>query len=106
MEEDFIQVFVTIDDKDKAEEIAGSLVSKRLAACVQITSPIESIFTWKGEVERSEEWMLLIKSKVSLFDELEKEIKRLHPYKTPEIITHKILMGNEDYLEWMEKNLK
>ncbi len=106
MEEDFIHVFVTIDDKDDAEEIAGSLVSKKLAACVQITSPIESTYTWKGEVERSKEWMLMIKSKVSLYDELEKEIKRLHPYETPEIITHKILIGNEDYLEWMEKNLK
>ncbi len=106
MEEDFIQVFVTIDDEDDAEEIAGSLVSKKLAACVQITSPIESTYTWKGEAERSKEWMLLIKSKASLFDELEKEVKQLHPYETPEIITHKILMGNEDYLKWMDKNLK
>ncbi len=106
MEEDFIQVFVTIDDEDDAEEIAGSLVSKKLAACVQITSPIESTYTWKGEAERSKEWMLMIKSKASLFDELEKEVKQLHPYETPEIITHKILMGNEDYLEWMDKNLK
>ena len=106
MEEDFIQVLVTIDDKDKAEEIAGSLVSKRLAACVQITSPIESIFTWKGEVERSEEWMLLFKSKDSLFEELEKEIKNLHPYETPEIIAHEIIIGNDDYLDWMDKNLR
>ncbi|MFW6083294.1 MAG: divalent-cation tolerance protein CutA [Thermoplasmatota archaeon] len=106
MEEDFIQVFVTIDDKDTAKEIAESLVSKKLAACVQITSPIESTYTWKEEVERSEEWMLMIKSKVSLFDELEKEVKNLHPYETPEIVGHEIIIGNEDYLDWMKKNLK
>ncbi len=106
MEEDFIQVLVTIDDEDTAREIAESLVSKKLAACVQITSPIESIYTWENKVEKNKEWMLMIKSKVSLFDELEKEVKRLHPYETLEIITHKIQMGNNDYLDWMDKNLK
>ena len=48
----------------------------------------------------------MIKSKVSLFDELEKEVKQLHLYETPEIIAHKIQMGNNDYLDWMDENLK
>ncbi|MFW6196057.1 MAG: divalent-cation tolerance protein CutA [Thermoplasmatota archaeon] len=106
MEEDFIQVFVTVDDEDTAKDISESLVSKKLAGCVQITSPIESIYTWKGEVERSEEWMLMIKSKASLYGELEKEVKQLHPYETPEIIAHEIIMENEGDLRWVDKNLK
>ena len=106
MEAHFIYFFVTIDDEDTAKEIAESLVSKKLAACVQITSPIESIYTWENKVEKNKEWMLMIKSKVSLFDELEKEVKQLHLYETPEIIAHKIQMGNNDYLDWMDENLK
>ena len=106
MEEDFIQIFVTVDEKDTADEIAETLVSEKLAACVQITSPIKSTYTWKGEIEISEEWILIIKSKISLYEDLETEIKRLHTYETPEIIAHKVYIGNEDYLRWLEMNLR
>ena len=87
--------------------MAGALVGKRLAACVNVmTTPVKSVYRWKGEVERASEVLMLIKTTRRKFAALEKEIRRLHSYQTPEIIALPIFAGSRAYLEWLRNSLK
>jgi len=104
--DEYIQVFTTTEKREQAEKIARALVEKRLAGCVQIVGPVVSTYWWKGKVEIAEEWLCFIKSKKSLFNELEKAIKEVHPYETPEIIAIPIVEGSKNYLEWLKRELK
>ncbi len=104
--EEYIQITMTTEKKKDAESIAGVLVEKRLAGCVQIIGPITSTYHWKGNIETSEEWLCLIKSRKDLYVELEKEIKEMHPYETPEIIATPVVGGSKDYLKWLSDELK
>ncbi len=99
--EEFIQVFTTVEKKIHAERIARELVERRLAACVQIVGPVESRYRWKGHVESAEEWLCIIKSRASLFPDLEKAIKEMHPYEVPEITAAPIIAGSKDYFDWL-----
>lgn len=105
MTEEYIQVSTTTEKKEDAEKIARALVERRLAACTQIVGPIESTYWWKGNVERAEEWLCLIKSRRSLYAQVEREISRLHPYETPQIIAAPFVCGSEDYLKWLSSEL-
>jgi periplasmic divalent cation tolerance protein len=104
--EEYLQIFTTTEKKQDAERIASSLVDKRLAGCVQITGPIISNYHWKGAIETSEEWLCIIKSRRDLYEEIEKAIKEIHPYETPEIIATPIVAGSRDYLTWLSDELK
>ena len=101
-----IQVQTTIDDRERAESIAGVLLQKRLAACVQIIGPVKSLYRWKGAVETSGEWALLIKTRASLYRKVERAIRENHPYEVPEIIALPIVRGGRDYLDWIAENTK
>jgi periplasmic divalent cation tolerance protein len=106
MTEKYIQVFTTTEKKEEAEKIAKVLVEKRLAGCVQVFGPIKSTYWWKDNVETADEWICFIKSKKNLYEQLERAIKDVHPYETPEIIAVSITDGSEDYLMWLNKELK
>lgn len=101
-----IQVTTTTADRADAERIAASLVAKRLAACVQVSGPIESTYRWKGQIEVSQEWLCTIKTVRSLFPEVEDAIRELHSYEQPEIIAVPIVMGCETYLEWVAESVE
>lgn len=88
-----------------AEQIARTLVSEKLAACVNIKPGITSIYQWQGAIETETEVQLMIKSKQQLFNVLSDRICSLHPYDVPEIIALEIKNGNGDYLNWIEDNL-
>lgn len=103
---EYMQVFVTIDDELKAVEIAEKIVEKRLAACVQITGPVTSVYRWEGKLNKDKEWLLIFKSSGKLYDELEGEIKRLHTYDVPEILALPVEKGNKDYFNWLNRELK
>lgn len=92
---------VTIDDPKKAREIAGFLVQRGLAACVNIIPEIRSIYKWNGEVCDEIERMLVIKTRSELFEELQRTVKELHPYDVPEIILLNIEKGFPPYLQWI-----
>ncbi|MEF8873831.1 MAG: divalent-cation tolerance protein CutA [Candidatus Thermoplasmatota archaeon] len=98
----YIQVITTIDEKRKADEIAEEMVKKGLAACVQISGPIESTYEWKDQIEKSEEWVCLLKSKKGRYDELEEAIKEIHTYENPEIIAQAVTDGSREYLDWID----
>lgn len=98
-----ILVLCTTNSKDSAKHIATHLVNNRLAACVNIIPNVLSVYQWKGNVETDEEFLLLIKTREVLYEKLEKEIVKLHPYETPEIISFDISKGLPEYLKWAEK---
>jgi len=102
----YVQVVTTVERKEDGEDIAKTLVERRLAACVQLVGPIKSMYWWKDEIETAKEWLCYIKTHESLYDELEEAIKAIHPYETPEIISLPILSGSEDYLEWIHNEIK
>lgn len=101
----YIQVFTTTSAKKDAEMIAKELVKNKLAACVQITT-ISSIYRWKGKIERSKEYLCIIKSKGGLYKKIEKTIKKIHPYEVPEIISFDISSGNKKYFSWIDKSIE
>jgi periplasmic divalent cation tolerance protein len=98
---EFIQITTTIDSRDLAMQIAGKLVEKKIAACVQVSGPITSIYEWKAKIENAEEWYCVIKTRKNLYQKVEEAIKAIHPYEVPEIIALPILEGNKDYLDWI-----
>jgi periplasmic divalent cation tolerance protein len=101
----YIQISTTTETKEQAESIAQYLVEQNLAACVQITGPITSIYRWKGKVENAQEWLCLIKTRDELFEKVEAAIKKLHPYETPEIIAVPVVKGSKEYLNWLNYEL-
>ena len=98
---DFIQVFMTAEKKEEAENIASAMVEKRLAACAQLLGPIRSTYWWEEKIETSDEWLCIMKSRKDLFEKLEKGIREMHPYDVPEIVALPIVSGSRDYLEWL-----
>jgi len=101
----YIQVVTTTGNRQDAEKIAGMLVDRKLAGCVQIISSVMSIYRWKGHIETAEECQCVIKSRKDLYGAIEAVIKSMHPYETPEIIALPIIAGSRDYLEWLENGL-
>ena len=100
---DLIVVLVTCGSEEQATNIANSLVEERLAACVNIISPIRSIYRWEGKIWDEKEWMLIIKTQKKKFEELEKKVKSLHSYSVPEIIALPMVEGSTPYLKWLEE---
>jgi periplasmic divalent cation tolerance protein len=101
----YVQVFTTTEKKEDAEKIARILLEARLAACIQVVGPISSLYWWKGKIEKAEEWLCIIKTREDLYGELEKTIRKNHPYEVPEIIAIPIISGNRGYLDWIGMEL-
>jgi periplasmic divalent cation tolerance protein len=102
----FIVVFVTCKSAKEAQRIAARLIQKRLAACVNIAGRVKSIYRWKGKIEAANEILMVIKSTRKKFAALEKEIRRLHSYETPEIIALPIVAGSGAYVRWLSDSVK
>jgi periplasmic divalent cation tolerance protein len=101
---DAIVVFMTAANGEEATRLADMLVSARLAACVQIMPKLESVYRWRGQIERANEVLLIAKTAASKFEELEREVRALHSYETPEIVAIPIVAGSAAYLEWLFAN--
>ena len=101
MPEPLIQVVTTAASLDEARRIAAALVERRLAACVQIVGPIESVYRWKEKIETATEWQCQIKTRQSKFSAVEAAICALHSYEVPEILALPISDGNSAYLRWL-----
>src|SRR5581483_2766057 len=102
---DKIVVFSTCDSEEQAGTIARSLLEQRLAACVTILPGARSIYCWKGEIENSAEWMLVIKSRRDLMIQLRTAIGKVHSYEVPELLAVPVVDGSEDYLAWLDREL-
>jgi periplasmic divalent cation tolerance protein len=93
---------VTIDDIEKAAQMAKFLVEKKLVACVNIVPKIRSIYFWNGQVCDDTEVLMIMKTRGALFEDLKTAVKELHPYEVPEIISWNIEKGLESYLKWID----
>ncbi|HEY9405154.1 MAG TPA: divalent-cation tolerance protein CutA [Pyrinomonadaceae bacterium] len=101
-----IMVMMTAGSREEAARLAEMLVGARLAACVQILPEVESVYHWKGEVRRDPEVLLLAKTTEARFSLLEREVRALHSYETPEIIALPITDASAPYLEWLAATVK
>lgn len=100
-----IIVLVTAPNSKEANLIADALVSEQLAACVNIVPSIESIYRWEGEVKHDSEALMIVKTTNDRYAELERRVKELHSYSTPEVIALKIERGSEEYLSWLRQSV-
>lgn len=98
-------VLVTASSEQEAKVLAKSLVESQLAACVSLM-PIQSIYTWQGELHQEQEWQLLIKTELAQFETISAKIQELHSYEVPEIVAIPIIAGSNSYLQWISAQLK
>ena len=86
--------------------IAEKILEERLAACVNLQATSQSLYWWKGKITQDQEHTLLIKTKKEAYPKLEGKIQEIHPFDVPEIIALPILIGSEDYLDWIENETR
>jgi periplasmic divalent cation tolerance protein len=103
--QEFILVYVTAGSPAEGDRLARVLVEERLAACVNRIAPVQSVYRWQGKVEQSEEELLIVKTRKTLFAALESRVRELHSYSVPEIIAVPIVDGSEGYLRWLGEQL-
>lgn len=98
-----IAVLTNLPDSDSAFNLARELVKMRLAACVNVLSPVTSIYRWEDKLEEATEIPVLIKSTHDNYSAIEAVIRRTHPYELPEIVSWTLERGLADYLAWVER---
>ncbi len=98
----YIVVVTTTDSQDEAQKLAGQAIERRLAACVQIVGPLQSVYRWKGKVEQAEEFRCEMKTTSSHYVELAAMIRELHSYDVPEIIALPVKDISSEYANWLD----
>jgi len=96
-----ILVLTNVPDRAVATTLARALLDGRLAACVNIGGPVESIYHWRGGIETATEIPVAIRTQSALYSNVEAAIRKLHPYDTPEILAIPVAAGDERYLDWL-----
>lgn len=105
-QEKYIVVFVTAKAIPEGRKIAQAVLKQRLAACVNIVPGVESHFWWDGKLDSSQEVLLIMKTRKTLFTKLAKAVKASHSYNVPEIIALPLQAGDKPYLDWIRKETK
>jgi periplasmic divalent cation tolerance protein len=104
MKHSYVIVMITVPSREVGQQIANLLLERRLAACINILSPVTSIYTWEGRAHTDEEALLIVKTRQELFEEqLVPAVQAVHPYDVPEIIALPVLMGSGNYLDWINE---
>lgn len=103
---EYTWVYTTHENKAKALEMGKILVREKLIACTNIFENVSSIYEWKGEIIEDSEVLMIMKTKSSLFVELQKRVEELHSYDCPCIVGLPIIKGNEPYLNWLKQQTK
>ncbi|MBV8904015.1 MAG: divalent-cation tolerance protein CutA [Acidobacteriia bacterium] len=102
---DKIVVLSTCGSEQEAETLARTLVEQHLAACVNVVPAMKSYYRWKGSLESSAEWLMLIKSSRERFEALRAVLEKTHSYEVPEVIALPIVDGSPNYLNWIGTSL-
>ena len=95
-------VLVTAGSEEEAATIGRALIEERLGACANIVPRIRSIYRWKGKIYDEQEFLIIIKTRTSLFEAVQKRVKELHSYEVPEIVSFPVALGLPQYLEWVQ----
>ncbi len=98
---DTLLVITHAPNQAAAQSLAQALITRRLAACVNVLAPCRSVYHWQGAVESAEEVPLLIKTTSAQYESLQRAIVELHPYELPEVIAVPVIRGLPAYLEWI-----
>ncbi|MGB6190066.1 MAG: divalent-cation tolerance protein CutA [Aeromonas molluscorum] len=98
---DAMLLLCTCPSQASADLISEQLLERRLAACINQLAPVRSVYRWQGKIEWASEIQLIIKSRISLFADIEQRILALHPYETPELLMLPITGGHTPYLAWL-----
>jgi len=101
MSSEYVIVLTTLPADGDAGAFAQALVESRLAACVNLLPPMESVYRWKGTVERENERQVIIKTTMPRVDALWQRVRDLHPYEVPEFVVIPVVDGNQAYLQWV-----
>ena len=99
-------VYMTCADRAEAESIGTVLVERRLAACVNILDGMQSLYWWEGKVERSEEAVLIAKTRRDKVEELTEAVKAMHGYEVPCVVALDIAGGNSDFMAWIREETR
>lgn len=99
-------VISTTSSSGEAERLGEEIVEDRLAACVNVIEGIKSIYWWEGDVEKSSEALLLAKTTEDCLNDLISKIKEIHSYDVPEVVAFQVDKGSEDYLDWLDRNVR
>ena len=94
-------VMTNAPDRETAEQLADALVQEKLAACVNILAPCQSVYRWQGAVERAEEVPMLIKTAQDRYAALQRRLVELHPYDVPEVLAWRPQAGWPAYANWV-----
>ncbi len=103
---DKVVIMVTAGSRRECRKIARRLIEEKLAACVNITQPIQSLFRWEGKIDNSKEFLMFIKTNRDLFPQIKAEISLIHSYHTPEIICLPVIDGSPNYLQWIGDSVR
>lgn len=101
----YILVTTTCSDRASLQQIAEHLVDSRLAACVQFSGPVLSVYRWEEKLESTQEWLLQVKTRASLWETVVATINSLHPYDVPELLATPLAHIAPDYERWLDENL-
>jgi len=98
---EYVEVHSTTNTRDEADRICSAVVQARLAASAQVLAPIRSTYWWQGRIERTDEYLLSMKTTRDKFDQLGRMIRANHSYEIPEIVAVSIIDGSDDFLGWI-----
>lgn len=101
----YIMITTTFDSKDEADKLMDLLLQQRLVSCCQLSN-ITSSYHWKGKIEKTEEFLLQMKTKKELYKEIEKVILDNHSYEVPQLVAYDIVEGYSEYLKWIKNETK
>ncbi len=93
---------IACPNREEAERLAESLVTEKLAACVNIVPGVTSVYFWEGKLCKEDEHLLIVKSVVEASSRIAARVRELHSYSVPEVVTISIVSGNPEYLGWVE----
>ena len=94
-------ILVTTASEEQAVSLARALVSERLAACVNIVGPVRSIYRWRDAVEDEREYLLVIKTRATLYMKVETRVREMHTYEVPEVLSLHADRGSPPYIQWL-----
>jgi len=106
MNSEFCQIQITFATREEAESTARMLVEEYRAACAQVTGPITSFYHWKGKMEQAQEWLLLAKTRLCVFDEIIEAVLAVHQYEVPQIVALPIVDMSPSYHRWLQEQVR
>ena len=97
--------YITAPNKKEAEKIAKKLLNKKLIACANVISNVNSYFVWKNKVQNSKEIIICGKTTLKNQKKIINIVKKIHSYSVPCVIFFDIKSGNKDFLKWIERSV-